>query len=270
MRNAGKEKPRLCGAFCEADERARTVDLLHGKQTLYQLSYIREASSVAESSPSPTRPYGQVRSRSRFGPPVAAPSRLLLVRCGPRGGDSFESGIDTEGLKETADVVPYRLWAQVELGGDLLRRATLLEQTEYLDLAGSEMWRWGCGAVVGLFLDQPEDADDPLTVHERHRAELYGNPPPAVETKTPLASVAGEVPSTFWEKSSRARRLSSGATTEVKWRPRTSPTSRSAARIEPADNSRIVEHVARDADTVQSLLDVAANSQAEAITEKCR
>ena len=38
---------------------------------------------------------------------------------------------------------------------------------------------------------------------------------PAVETRTPVASVAGEVPSTFWEKSSRARRLSSGATTEV-------------------------------------------------------
>jgi hypothetical protein len=28
--------------FRGADERARTVDLLHGKQTLYQLSYIRE------------------------------------------------------------------------------------------------------------------------------------------------------------------------------------------------------------------------------------
>ena len=38
---------------------------------------------------------------------------------------------------------------------------------------------------------------------------------PAVETKTPGASVAREVPSTFCENSSRARRLSSGATTEV-------------------------------------------------------
>ncbi len=54
---------------------------------------------------------------------------------------------------------------------------------------------------------------------------------PAVETRTPVASVAGEVPSTFRENSSRARRLSSGATTEVKWRPRTSPTSRSAAAL---------------------------------------
>ena len=52
-----------------------------------------------------------------------------------------------------------------------------------------------------------------------------------VETRTPGASVAGAVPSTFREKSSRARRLSSGATTDVKWRPRTSPTSRSAAGL---------------------------------------
>ena len=36
------ESPRFRGAFRGADERARTVDLLHGKQTLYQLSYIRE------------------------------------------------------------------------------------------------------------------------------------------------------------------------------------------------------------------------------------
>ena len=58
-----------------------------------------------------------------------------------------------------------------------------------------------------------------------------GTRAPVVETRTPGASVAGAVPSTFREKSSRARRLSSGATTEVKWRPRTSPSSRSAAGL---------------------------------------
>ena len=54
---------------------------------------------------------------------------------------------------------------------------------------------------------------------------------PAVDTKTLVASVAAEVPSTFRVNSSRARRLSSGATTEVNRRPRTSPTSRSAAGL---------------------------------------
>jgi hypothetical protein len=38
---------------------------------------------------------------------------------------------------------------------------------------------------------------------------------PAVETKTPVASVAGAVPNTFRENSSWARRVSSGATTDV-------------------------------------------------------
>ena len=42
MLHQGIEKPAVSSGFCEADERARTVDLLHGKQTLYQLSYIRE------------------------------------------------------------------------------------------------------------------------------------------------------------------------------------------------------------------------------------
>ena len=54
---------------------------------------------------------------------------------------------------------------------------------------------------------------------------------PPVETKTPAESVAGELPSTFRENNSRARRLSSAATMDVKWRPRTSPRSRSAAGL---------------------------------------
>jgi hypothetical protein len=47
--------------------------------------------------------------------------------------------MDAEGLEETANVVPDRLSAQVELAGDLLRRASLLQQTEHLDLAGGEV-----------------------------------------------------------------------------------------------------------------------------------
>ena len=34
------------------------------------------------------------------------------------------------------------------------------------------------GAVVGAFLDQPEDADNRLTARERHRADLHGHPRP--------------------------------------------------------------------------------------------
>lgn len=42
---------------------------------------------------------------------------------------------DHEPVKETPDVVPDRLRAQVEFSGDLFRRATLLQKTKYLDLA---------------------------------------------------------------------------------------------------------------------------------------
>ena len=53
-------KPAVSSGFCEADERARTVDLLHGKQTLYQLSYIREG---AEYSRRLVYPYSATRGR---------------------------------------------------------------------------------------------------------------------------------------------------------------------------------------------------------------
>ena len=43
-----KENPRFTGVS-QADEETRTLDLLHGKQTLYQLSYIREGRSIAVS-----------------------------------------------------------------------------------------------------------------------------------------------------------------------------------------------------------------------------
>ena len=66
----------------------------------------------------------------------------------------------------------------MELGGDLLRRAALLQKTKHLDLAGGEMRGWRSGAVVGAFLDQSEDADHPFTVLERHRAHLHGHPRP--------------------------------------------------------------------------------------------
>ena len=84
--------------------------------------------------------------------------------------------MDAESPEEPADVVPDRLGAQVELGGDLLRRAALLEKAKYLDLTGREMRGRHCGLVVGESLEQPEDADHPFTAHERHRADLHGHP----------------------------------------------------------------------------------------------
>jgi hypothetical protein len=46
------KKPPFSGGFLEADEGTRTLDLLHGKQTLYQLSYIREVAPTLASADS--------------------------------------------------------------------------------------------------------------------------------------------------------------------------------------------------------------------------
>ena len=43
-------------------------------------------------------------------------------------GDGFEARVNAERCKEATDVVPDRLRAQVELSGDLLRGASLLQK----------------------------------------------------------------------------------------------------------------------------------------------
>ena len=70
--------------------------------------------------------------------------------------------MDAEGAKQMPDAVPDRLDGQMELGGDLLRRASLLQQTKHLDLTGGELRVRRCGRVVGAFFDQPEDAEQPF------------------------------------------------------------------------------------------------------------
>ncbi len=63
MRRAYPFSPK--GNRVEADERARTVDLLHGKQTLYQLSYIREGAEYSGGyAPSFSRRSGSTSSGS--------------------------------------------------------------------------------------------------------------------------------------------------------------------------------------------------------------
>jgi hypothetical protein len=99
-----------------------------------------------------------------------------MGRGGPGGGDGFESGMDAEGPEETADVVPDSLIAQVECVGDLLRRASLLEKTKHFDLAGGEVRGRRCGCFVRASFQEPKDADHAFTAHERHRADLHGDP----------------------------------------------------------------------------------------------
>ncbi len=65
---SSNKNPRFTGVL-RADERARTVDLLHGKQTLYQLSYIREGAEYSGGyAPSFSRRSGTTSSGSGYRP----------------------------------------------------------------------------------------------------------------------------------------------------------------------------------------------------------
>ena len=64
-------------------------------------------------------------------------SQLRLAVSGDR--DGLVAGVDAEDAKETADVVANGFGAQVKLFGDLLGRASLLEEAEHLGLTGGEM-----------------------------------------------------------------------------------------------------------------------------------
>ena len=118
------------------------------------------------------------------------------------------------------------------------------------------------GAVVGAFLDQPEDADHPFTVHEWHRADLYGHPR-AVSRDQDAGRVGGRGGAEHLAGEQLAGaaavlgRDDGGvlATANVAEKPL-------GRRIDPADDSRRVEDVTRNTDAGQSLLDVAADCQA--------
>jgi hypothetical protein len=65
--------------------------------------------------------------------------------------------------EDVANVVAHRVDAQVQLGGDLARRAPALEQVEHLRLPGRERKLGMRMRRLDKVLDQPEDADDVLT-----------------------------------------------------------------------------------------------------------
>jgi hypothetical protein len=137
----------------------------------------------------------------------------------------------TPSAQEMPDVVLDRLGTQVELLGDLLGRASLLEQVKHLGLPGCEVR----GGALGSSSAAPDRSPKtPTTRSPSVRGTALTSSTrraPPVETSTPVVSVAAVVPSTLRANSSRARVRSSAPTTVVKCRPRTSPRRRSAAGL---------------------------------------
>ena len=118
-----------------------------------------------------------------------------------------------------------------------------------------------CEQVGGAFLQQPEDADHPFTVLERHRADLHGHPLPGGR-KQDAGRICGRrsAEHLLGEQLAGAPAVlgrddgGDVATADVAEKPL-------GRRIDPADDSRRVEDVARDTDALQSLLDVTAERQ---------
>jgi hypothetical protein len=67
--------------------------------------------------------------------------------------------VHTEGPQHGADMVPHRLGAQMELLGDLPRRAAVLEDALHLGLARCERRMRRC-RLHGMMEDLAEDADN--------------------------------------------------------------------------------------------------------------
>jgi hypothetical protein len=173
--------------------------------------------------------------------------------------DRFEPGVDAQSSKHVPDVVPDRFRAQVELLGDLLGRLPLLQMTKNLGLTGCQMRVWRFGPAVDRAYEQPEDPDHPFAAHERYRADLEGEARPV-----PRHQNAGCVRRRFTaehlpgEELARARAiLGRDDRREVPAANITDETL--GCRVDPADPSCRVEHVARDANAVQSTLDIAAD-----------
>ncbi len=91
-------------------------------------------------------------------------------------GDGFEARPHPEGSEQMADVVSDRFRAQVELLGDLLCRASALEETKYLGLPGRQMRGRCARRFVERAGQQPEDADHTLSADQGNRAHLQREP----------------------------------------------------------------------------------------------
>ena len=146
-----------------------------------------------------------------------------------REGDRLEPGMHAERAEDVANVVADRLDAQVQLTGDVVRPPAVLEQAEHLGLTWGQMRVSGPRRCLVDVRDLAEDADHAVALDERDALSSTPIRSPSAPITTTWESCGFGGPAMFRAKTSRDRRVSSGATTEVNCRPRTSPTSRRAA-----------------------------------------
>jgi hypothetical protein len=88
--------------------------------------------------------------------------------------NGFEARVSAKCAEYAPDVVPHRLGAEVQLGGDLVGRVPALEEPQDLGLARRQarMWRQRNLILLDLF-HLPEDADNLVSARERHATHLH-------------------------------------------------------------------------------------------------
>src|SRR5207247_1394965 len=92
----------------------------------------------------------------------------------PRQGDRLEARVHAECSEDVADVVPHGLDAEMELGRDLVRRASLLEQPQDLGLTGRQVRMLRGWRLVDLDVDDLSEHPDHVAVDHvgRHAHRL--------------------------------------------------------------------------------------------------
>ena len=132
-----------------------------------------------------------------------------------RDGHGFQPRVGAGGAQHVPDVVAHRLLAQVQLLGDLRRRSAAFEKLEHLGLTRCEVQVGVCMRLFDEIGDLPEHADHVLATEHGHRAHLDSQSS-AVRVDDRNAGVRDPLRADHLRaNSSRARRVSSGATTVV-------------------------------------------------------
>jgi len=173
-----------------------------------------------------------------------------------RESDCLEPGMHTERTKNMTNVVADRLDAQIQLAGDVVRPAAVLEQAEHLGLTGGQMWVSGPRRRLVDIRDLAEDPDHAAALHESDGAHLDSDPLAVCSDDDDLRVMSLPRPSEVArEDLSRATRFlwrddrSELPPADVAYEP-------ARSGVQPADDPRRVDDVARDADRFEGAFDI--------------
>ena len=158
--------------------------------------------------------------------------------------------------QKVANVVADGLEAQVQLGGDLARRVSVLEQAQDFSLARREV-RVRLRLRRSLVAYLPEDTHDSTAAVERHRADVDLHAITVGIDDHDVVMIGGLCRSgdLACERLARATHLF-GCDHRGELPPDDVADDPLCRRVRPANDAGVVDHVARNVDVLQRMLDV--------------